>query len=983
MIKALLDIHSRTKIPLVATNDCHYPKREDHAAHEAVTCIGMGKLLSDQDRLRWSPELYFKSPAEMAKIFHYAPEALSNTLKIVESCNVEIPMGKALLPIFPVPEGFTQDSYLEKLCQEGLRRLGKGKDPVYVERLAYELRIIKQMGFSGYFLIVWDFIRYAKSDGVPVGPGRGSGAGALVCYCLDITTVDPITNKLLFERFLNPDRVSMPDLDIDFSDTGREKVLEYVRGKYGSDRVAQIVTFGSLKARLAIRDVGRVMGVPIPEVNRLAKLIPFNNTINEALTASPELQEAAKDARTKNLLELARKVEGLKRHTGLHAAGVVITKDSAVKYVPLAKGSSSELAATQYDGHILPDLGLLKMDFLGLRNLTVIQHAVRLIRERRDKDFDIARVPLDDKKTYDLLASGKALGVFQLDSEGMRQLLRRLRPTNFEDISAVIALYRPGPMKSGMLDLFVERKHVDKKFRVDHPKMEPILKDTYGCFVYQEHVMELSKALAGFTAGQADTLRKAISKKTKDEFLKLRDPFVAGCKKNGIPEKLADKVFEQIDKFGGYGFNRSHTVAYGTIAYQTAYLKANYPLEFFTALLTSEIGRSAVDVEDKENKLVTYLDDAKSLGIAILPPDIQRSDTAFTVEGDGIRFGLTAIKNVGQAAAESIVAGARENPFESLDDLCRRADTHSVNRKTLESLIKAGALDSLMPGLKVEETRARLMRMLGETLDRQARIKEDLSRGQGLLFGTDIPVARPPDIEADSVERIEPLHEHDLLKAEREVLGCYLSGHPLVRYQERLRCVATHSISQLQEGCPPKVRLAGILNQVKKGPTRKGEQMGRAILEDLSGEVEIIVFPKAFASGTGEQLRTNAIVAVGGRVEFRTDFHGKEPSGAEAQEKPTPQLIVDEILPLELAVGIYARGLVLSIASAGLEEAFLEELRRILRRFPGRIPVQLRVTTHGGQALIETEETVDLQDKLFDQLRNLLGDKAWRIQSAS
>ncbi|MFA5137602.1 MAG: DNA polymerase III subunit alpha [Elusimicrobiota bacterium] len=983
VLKALLDIHARTKIPLVATNDCHYPKREDHAAHEAVTCIGMGKLLSDQDRLRWSPELYFKSPAEMAKIFHYAPEALSNTLKIVEECNLEIPMGKALLPHFPVPEGFTQDAYLEKLCREGLSRLGRDADPVYADRLAYELRVIKQMGFSGYFLIVWDFIRHAKSEGVPVGPGRGSGAGALVCFCLGITMVDPIVNKLLFERFLNPDRISMPDLDIDFSDTGRERVLAYVREKYGHDKVAQIITFGSLKARLAIRDVGRVMGVPIPEVNRLAKLIPANNTLNEALTSVPELQEAAKDARTKNLLDLAHKVEGLKRHTGVHAAGIVITKESAVRYAPLSKGASSEVVTTQYDGDILPVLGLLKMDFLGLRNLTVIQDAVRLIRERHDKDFDVARIPFDDKKTYDLLASGKALGVFQLDSEGMRQLLRRLRPTNFEDISAVIALYRPGPMKSGMLDLFVERKHGAKKVRFEHPKMEPILKDTYGCFVYQEQVMEISKVLAGFTAGQADGLRKAMSKKTKDEFQKQRAPFVAGCKKNGIAEKLADKIYDQIDKFGGYGFNRSHTVAYGTIAYQTAYLKANYALEYFTALLTSEIGHSAVDVEGKENKLVTYLDDARTLGIAILPPDVQRSDVVFTVEGNGIRFGLTAVKNVGRSAAESVVASAKGKPFESLDDLCQRVDTHSVNRKTLESLIKAGALDSLMPGLKIEETRARLMHRLGETLDRQARIKEDLARGQGLLFGTDIPVARPSDVEADRVERIDPLHEHDLLNAEREVLGCYLSGHPLVRYQERLRCVASHSISQLKEGCPPKVRLAGILNQVKKGPTRKGEQMGRATLEDLSGEVEIIVFPKAFASGTGEQLRTNAIVAVGGRVEFRTDFQGRDSAGAETHENPTPQLIVDEILPLELAVGLYARGLVLNIASAGLEDAFLEELRRVLRRFPGRIPVQLRVTTPGGQALIETEETVDLQDKLFDQLRNLLGEKAWQIQSAS
>ncbi|HVE14172.1 MAG TPA: DNA polymerase III subunit alpha, partial [Elusimicrobiota bacterium] len=540
--QALLEIHEKTKLPLVATNDCHYARKEDHVAHDARVCISTGKLISDLQRLRFeSHEFYYKTPAEMAKIFHFAPEAISNTMKIAEMCNVTIPMGQSMLPVFPVPEGESQDSYLEELCRKGLARLGVDKQEAYLKRLDFELSVIKKMGFSGYFLIVWDFIHYAKTSGVPVGPGRGSGAGSLVSYSLDITTVDPIQHKLLFERFLNPDRKSMPDLDIDFSDRGREQVIEYVRKKYGADTGAQIITFGSLKARLAIRDVGRVLGIPLSEVDKLAKLIPFNATIHQAMEGVPELAAAAKEPETKKLLDLAGRLEGLKRHTGVHAAGIVITNGPVVQYAPLSKGTNSDVVTTQYDGDVLPSLGLLKMDFLGLRNLSVIQNAVALVRARHDKDFDVTKVPADDKKSFEMLASGKALGVFQLDSEGMRELLRRLKPTTFEDISAVIALYRPGPMQSGMLDLFVERKH-GKKVKYDHPLLEPVLKDTYGCIVYQEQVMEISKSLAGFTPGEADGLRKAMGKKIPEEMEKQRGHFVKGCDKNGISDKLANKI---------------------------------------------------------------------------------------------------------------------------------------------------------------------------------------------------------------------------------------------------------------------------------------------------------------------------------------------------------------------------------------------------------------------------------------------------------
>ncbi|PCI40722.1 MAG: DNA polymerase III subunit alpha [Elusimicrobia bacterium] len=983
-LKALLEINKKTKIPLIATNDCHYVGKNDYVAHDARVCISTGKKLAETNRLRFeSHEFYYKSAAEMMKIFHFAPEAVTNTVEIAEKCNLEIPMGESILPTFPLPENYTQDSYLEKLCREGLKELGFNESGAYLKRLEYELGIITRMGYSGYFLIVWDFILWAKKQNIPVGPGRGSGAGALVCYTLGITAVDPIEHDLLFERFLNPDRVSMPDLDIDFSDEGRPRVIEYVRDKYGHDNVAQIITFGSLKARLAIRDVGRVMDVPLSEVDKLAKLIPLGHTLNQAMEGVPELQQAASDPQTKKLLELAKKLEGLKRHTGVHAAGIVITKEAVVKYTPLAKSPKSDVITTQYDGDWLPELGLLKMDFLGLRNLTIIDDAVKLIRNRHDPDFDIAKIPSGDKKTYALLQSGKALGVFQLDSEGMRELLRRLKPTTFEDISACIALYRPGPMSSGMLDLFVERKH-GKKVRYDHKLMEPILKDTYGCMVYQEQVMAIAKSLAGFTPGEADVLRKAMGKKVPEVMEKLRSQFVDGCKKKKIADKLATKVFEQILKFGGYGFNKSHTVAYGTLSYQTGYLKANYPIEYYTALLTSEIGKSAVSVEGKENKLVSYLEDAKSAGFTIGGPCVNKSFEKFAIEdekdGPVIRFGLTAVKSVGQGAAESIVeARGSDGPFKSLDDFCRRVNLKAANKKCLESLIMAGGMDALMAGLSIEEARARLMTTLEATVGRQSRIKADLEKGQGLLFGTDLPVARAGGDE--SSEKIEPWHEHDLLKHERSVLGFYLSGHPLVRYQDMLGCVSSHPIEELTalgEDAPKQIRLAGMISSIKKIITRKGDPMARGVLEDLTGEITMLVFPKAYASGLGQQMKSNAIVSVSGRLSFPTNFRGDD------DIKPAPELIVEEIMPIDMAINRYARALTLQFSTIGLEENLLVDLKRILRKHPGRIPVFIQLDTPShGQTLVETEERVVLKDGLFDQLEKVLGDKAWKIESVS
>ncbi|TPW20795.1 MAG: DNA polymerase III subunit alpha, partial [Elusimicrobia bacterium] len=982
VVKAMLEIHEKTKLPLVATNDCHYANKEDHTAHDARLCIATGRKLADTQRLTFeSHEFYFKSGAEMAKIFHFAPEAVENTVRIAEMCALTIPM-KTSMPRFPTPEGLPEEVYLERLTREGLARLGRDQDPAYLERLAYELGVIRKMGFSGYFLIVWDFIKYAKESGIPVGPGRGSGAGALVCYTLGITAVDPIRHKLLFERFLNPDRISMPDLDIDFSDRGRPQVIDYVRKKYGAENVALIVTFGSLGAKTAIRDVGRILDYPLAEVDKLAKLIPVGPdvTLHRSLETVPELQEAAKNPEAKKLLDLAKKLEGLKRHTGVHAAGVVITPEPVVKYAPLSKSARSDDVTTQYDGDWLPKLGLLKMDFLGLRNLSILEDAVALVRKRHDPAFDPYLVPEGDEKTYKLLQSGRALGVFQLDSEGMRDLLKRLKPTTFEDISAVIALYRPGPMGSGMLDDFVARKH-GAKVKYDQAKLEPILKDTYGCMVYQEQVMEISKSLAGFTAGMADGLRKAMGKKVPEEIEKLRGDFVKGCAKNDIAEKVADKIYDQMAKFGGYGFNKSHTVAYGTVSYQTAFLKANYPVEYFTALLTSEIGHSAIDVEGKENKLVTYLDDAEAFGLSVLGPDVNRSDVAFSIEdapaGPVIRFGLTAVKNVGANAAESVAkARAEGGPFASLDDLCRRVDLKAVNKRALESLVKSGSLDAMMPGLPITESRARLMHSLEETVGRQSAVKEDLARGQGLLFGTDLPAARTPETPANGQGVLEPWHEHDLLKAEREVLGFYLSGHPLVRCKDLLATVATHQISALTQPAD-KVRLAGMIATVKKVITKKGDAMARCVLEDLTGELPMIVFPRAYAQ-VQTQLRSNAMVCVTGRIQLATDMRAEE--GAPA----APEMVVEEVMPLDMAVSRFARSLTLRLNKAGLEDSLLAEVKVALERNPGRIPVLIRLEAAvGAPTLIETDEKVALTDGLFEQLGKILGDKAWKIESAS
>ena len=980
MTEGLLEIAKRTGLPLAATNDCHYFKKDDWEAHDARVCISTGRLLSDTNRLKFeSHEFYFKTAEEMARTFKDIPEAVRNTLAVADACRLKIPTDQILLPHYQVPGDHTVDSYLELLCRKGLAKKGKA-GPEFDARLKYELGIIQKMGFSAYFLIVWDFIAYARSQGIPVGPGRGSGAGSLVAFALDITKVDPLEHRLLFERFLNPDRKSMPDLDIDFSDEGRERVIEYVRGKYGSGNVAQIITFGTMAARLVVRDVGRVLGFPLPEVDRLAKLIPAGpgQSLLKAVKEVPELAEAAhKDPRVKKLFDLGGKLEGLRRHTGVHAAGTIITKEPVVSYAPLAKNTNSEVVTTQYDDVSLLKLGLLKVDFLGLRNLSVIAHAVEFIRQRVP-GFDIEKLPMTDDKSFELLQKARTFGVFQLESHGMRDLLWKLKPTTFDDISAVIALYRPGPMQAGMLDDFVARKHGHKKVVFDHPLLEEILKDTYGCLVFQEQVMEISKRLAGFSPGEADGLRKAMGKKIPEEMEKARGKFVEGCAKNKIKDKLANKIFDTMVTFGGYGFNKSHTVAYALVSWQTAYLKAHYPLEFMTALLSSEIGRSAIGAEDKENKVATYLTEAKAMGLTALPPDVNRSRARFSVEREGpgvpaegaIRFGLEAVKNVGRGVVESIEkARAEGGPFGSLDDFCRRVDLRQANKKVLESLVKAGALDGLMPGVPPEESRAVLLSSLEETVGRQSRLKEDLKVGQGFLFGAgDLPA--PAAAKAESPKR---LSEHELLQFEREVLGFYFSGHPLTRLKDQLDCAATHSVGTLPK-TPGVVRVAGMLTNVKRLVTKeKGEQWARCTLEDLTGEVPLLVFPKAYAQGLGKMLKTGEILAVQGRISVRGDGEAAE-----------TEIICEEILPMERAVEKWAAGLVIRLSTAALEEEEIESLRNVLSKHPGRCPVSLVLETPGhGTAIVDTAEHVRPASALLDDLEKVLGERSFSFVGPS
>jgi DNA polymerase III subunit alpha len=878
----LQEMSKRTGIPLVATNDCHYLNQTDARAHEILMCVQQKKTIHDEKRLHHRNDAFFvKTPAEMEAYFAHIPEALENAAKLGALCNVEFKLGQTFLPKFQVPDGMTAESYLQAVAEEGLkkrieegnRRGAKLDGDAYAARLALELGVIQKMQFAGYFLIVWDFIRHAKDKGIPVGPGRGSGAGSLVAYSTRITDIDPIANKLLFERFLNPERVSMPDFDVDFCMNRRDEVIAYVTDKYGKDNVGQIVTMHQIKARSGVRDIARAMAVPFAEADKVAKFVPEpiqgkSPPIAEAIEKEPRLKALYDESPIyRELLDVAKGLEGLNRHAGKHAAGVVIGDKPLWEYVPCFRPAGDEAGiVTQYDKDMVEKAGLVKFDFLGLKTLTVIQicldHVNRERAAREEAPLDLSLIPLDDPNVYKMISDADVTGVFQLESSGFRELLKKLRPDCFEDIVAAGALYRPGPLEGGMVDDFIERKHGRKKVEYDHPTLEPILKDTYGVIVYQEQVMQISSALAGYSLGRADLLRRAMGKKKLEVMAKEKAGFLEGAKLKGVDAKIAERVFDLMEKFAGYGFNRSHSAAYGLLTYQTAFLKRYYPVEFFAALLTCD--------KDDTDAVVKFIAEAKSDGIAVLRPDVNESDTDFTVagtlggsppppapsvspigeNGEGkkvIRFGLGAVKGVGEGAVE-VIRQAREQggPLLSLFDFCRRVDGRKVNRKVVEALVKAGAFDGIAQQNGV--TRARVFGAIGLASERAAEAQRDRESGQTnllALFGGGGKDSGPA-LNEDKYPPFDEWMPKEVLAYEKEALGFYISGHPLDRYLSEIRRFTNATAANCTEkGERAEVILAGVVAAYQERPMKNGSgKYAFFTLEDQSGQIEYMVGSK-------------------------------------------------------------------------------------------------------------------------------------------
>ncbi|GAB4230650.1 MAG: DNA polymerase III subunit alpha [Deltaproteobacteria bacterium] len=864
----LVALARRTSTPLVATNDCHYLEPGGEKLQEILLCLQTGKTISDPTRMRFeSNQFYVKTRDEFERAFgHVAPDAISNTLAIAERCDVRIELGVNHLPEIELPPGVTPDGRLRDLASAGLerriaeRRTRDGEIPAalleeYRRRLEYELSVIEKTGFAGYFLIVADFIGWAKNAGIPVGPGRGSAAGSLVAFCIRITEVDPIRYKLLFERFLNPERVSLPDIDCDFCKNRREEVIEYVQRKYGKENVAQLITFGTWKPRVAVRDVGRVLEMPYAEVDRIAKMIPgdIKITVEDALKAEPRLQEmVAEDPKIADLFRFSKEIEGRSRQAGTHASAVVIANRPITEYCPLYRQTTGEIT-TQYGMEPIARVGLVKFDFLGLRTLTALEDTRTLLRELRGIEIDLNALPLDDAETYRALSEGDTVGVFQSESPGFTKLVKSLKPDRFHHLVDMVALYRPGPLQSGMADDFVERRHGRKKVDYLHPQLKEILGDTYGVIVYQEQVMEIAKSLAGFTLGEADLLRKAMGKKNDELMRQQKSHFMEGAKANGIPEGKAAEIFDLMRQFGGYGFNKSHSAAYALVAWQTAWLKTHYPVEYFSALMTSESGDS--------DKILRYIAHCREKGIPILPPDVNESRFAFFPAGGAIRFGLSAIKGLGASAIESIIEARRENPFRTVSDLLSRVDLRKVNKRALESLIKSGALDSLDPD------RGTLMTELPSLMEEAQEESRRKESGQFALFGVSAGEAvRKRDRKGSS--RAAPWSRSETLSHEKEALGFYITGHPMDAFAAEIAMYANATTGRLASmKADAEIRIGGLVTGLKERMTRRGEKMATWSLEDLEGTVEVVVFPKTLPE-IRETLGSAEPVFLVGRLKF-------------------------------------------------------------------------------------------------------------------
>ena len=922
---AIIEIARKTGIPLVCTNDTHYLRRDDSVAHDVLLCIGTGKLVSQQDRMRYeSDQFYFKSFDEMNLLWSEIPEALQNTLRIAERCNLKIETEQALPP-FDVPPGFTSDSYFEKTVREGFQARrshlealwaqGDLKHPlsVYDERLDFEIEMIKKMQFSSYFLIVWDLIKYARDHSIPVGPGRGSVVGSLVAYSLRITDIDPLQYELFFERFLNPERIAPPDIDMDYCMNRRADMIEYVTKKYGRDNVCQIITFGTMAAKGVIRDVGRSLDIPYADVDRIAKLIPeeLNATIDRALEQEPRLKEEMKNPQIANLIEIGKRLEGLSRHSSTHAAGVVIAPKPLVELLPLQKTNKEEIT-TQYSMKDLESIGLLKMDFLALTTLTVIDSAIRRIREEKGIDLDLAFIPLTDSKVFELFSEGKTNGIFQFESGGMKTELRRLKPERFEDLIALNALYRPGPMD--MIPDFIKRKQGLIEVRYPHPVLEEILKETYGVIVYQEQVMQIASKMAGFSLGQADILRKAMGKKMASVMQSMRDKFIEGARKNKIAEKTAIQVFDLMEQFAQYGFNKSHSTAYALLAYQTAYLKVHYPVQFMAALLSSEIGNT--------EKIVMYIAECKDMGIRVLPPDINESALDFRSMDAAIRFGMLAIRNVGEAAIRSVLEfRAQHGRFRSLFHFCEEVDTRSLNKRVLESLVKSGALDSL--GWK----RSQCMALIDTAIEYGQKVRRDRESGQKGLF-SDF-VSGPAAIAEPAPPAIPEWPAEQRLAFEKETLGFYVSGHPLDRFAAELSRFSKKTIADLiSEGKSTECRIAGIVTDFRTRRTKKGDLMAVFALEDLTGAVETVVFPGSY-SKFESYMTADCPILISGRFE--------------AEDERTHKLIASDLQPLAGIAERNAKTLCIRACLSDLSPGSATMLHRLLEQHRGETGVELEL----------------------------------------
>ena len=983
----LLRIHEETGIPLVCTNDCHYLAPEDAESHDVLLCIQTGKLLEDESRMRYEPRrFYLRSTEEMERLFAQYPGALENTEKIAAACNLEFTFGKYHLPEFAVPEGETAQTYIRRLCEAGFRERYKGEKPEYRRQLDYELDMIEKMGFTDYFLIVSDFVRFAREQGIPVGPGRGSAAGSMVSYCLHITDIDPMKYSLYFERFLNPERVSMPDIDMDFGDTRRDEVVDYVRRKYGDDRVAQIVTFGTMAARGAIRDVGRVMNMPYAEVDAVAKQVPsgpqnLHITLDEALRLSKPLKELYDgDPQVKKLIDTAKSLEGVPRHASTHAAGVVITKNPVVDYVPLA--TNDDTVVCQYTMTTLEELGLLKMDFLGLRNLTVLADAVEMVK-RQEPDFSLEDIPDDDQGVFEMLTQGKTSGVFQMESAGMTGVCVGLKPQSVEDLTAIVALYRPGPMES--IPRFIACKHDPSLISYKHPALEPILSITYGCIVYQEQVIEIFRRLAGYSLGQADMVRRAMSKKKVKDIQRERGAFlhgdrsrnIAGCEANGIPADVAESIYDEIYDFANYAFNKAHAVCYAVVAYQTAWFKLHHPREYMAALLTS--------VLDSAEKVSEYINECRDMGIALLPPDVNRSRDSFTVEPEGIRFGLVAIKNIGRGFIQAVVREReRGGDFTGFQDFCERMYDSDINKRAVENLIRAGAFDGF--GAR----RSQLIAVHDKLLDSIGASRRQNVEGQLDFFGMSSAATQRRSVEM-ILPDIPEYAPEELMRQEKEVTGLYLSGHPMAAYRDVARRAGAVHIAAVnedfaQEGGPTSFRdeqritVAGIVTAYRTKATRSGSLMAYATVEDDTASIELLCFSRTLEK-YGRLLGEGSAVLIQGKLSVRDEKPpqilcdevrsltghqsgggpGPEPSVPERQGRPGVQVLEGKVLWLRVP---------------SKSHPALAHINRVISMFPGQTPARLVFTDTGKRM----GTTCLLGKSLVEELVEALGKENVVIQ---